>query len=581
MKRFSKILAFAFALAFVMVFSLNFIPSSAASATSIKLRIDGYTSNMTVVKGDKLAIFKIAQPLGSSTGGTICKSSNTKVIQIVPSSTSDAQYIKAVGAGTAVVTATAKNGSGASGLITIKVADKAQKAKSIKMTSLNADTGKGDTVIHKDQKLLLKVATTPAAASKKMTYTSSNPNVATVSNTGRVTGKNGGVATITAKTTDGSNKKASVKVTVTSFQGIKDRVMTAGESASVSEFFKVRPSSKAKFVTYTSDNESVLRVEDGNLVAVSAGTAKVTLRHEAAELEKTYKFTVNASDENAESITAENIAELHKDETVAINANVQPASASQDMTYEVADKTIASVDAGGNVTGKKRGTTTITIASVKNPSVTKTINVTVKEYLTEATFINSDETMEIVFGDFHWTAGNAADLNEKLQNLVVDMYNKLGVNAKYEMVRNNITYTIEVGQSGVVIKNQDGNPVDIETFVSNGETPSASIKVITPQRYISHFLKAMEEGNIDETLSYNGVVMSQVNFIGYDFKFGATNEVTIVYRPTGETNKYNFFVSNGTLYFRGDVTQDPIMTEKLANPNSDKCVFQDLQVGWY
>lgn len=580
MKRFSKLLALV--LAFTMVFSLNFIPASAANATSIKLRIDGHTSNITVVKGDKLAIFKLAWPLGSSTGGTVCKSSNTKVVQIVKSQTSDAQYIKAVGAGTAVVTATAQNGSGATGFITVKVADSAKKATSISVISLNAQTHKGDTIIHKDQQLLLKVSTTPTAASKMMTYKSSNPSVASVSETGRVTGKNGGTATITVTTKDGSKKTASVKITVTASQAIKERVMTAGDTASVSEFFKILPSSRASRITYTSDNEGVLKVENGNIIAVSAGTAKVTLRDAAAEFEKTYKFTVEPSDVDVESISANNIGDLHAGSSASIETKVFPADADQSVTYKAADNSIASVDSKGNVTGKKRGTTNITITSVKNPSVSKTITVTVKEYLTRVTeWKKYGDTMEVVFGKFHWTTGDIQDFSDKLQNLVGEISKKLGANATYEMVRNGVTYKIEVSSAGLIIKDQDGNKVDIEAFLNNGQASTAEVKIILPQKYIDTLLKYMEEGNTDQVLEFNGVAMSAVNFIGFNFKFGSMNKVTIVYTPTGETTSYEYFVSKGVLYFKGDVTKTPIMTERLANPASDKCIFSKLDVGWY
>lgn len=545
MKRFSKLLAFV--LAFAMVFSLNFIPASAANATSIKLRIDGYTSNITVAKGDKLAIFKLAQPLGSSTGGTVCKSSNTKVVQIVKSQTSDAQYIKAVGAGTAVVTATAKNGSGATGSITVKVADPAKKA-----------------------------------ASKMMTYKSSNPSVASVSDTGRVTGKNGGTATITITTKDGSKKTTSVKITVTASQALKERVMTAGDTASVSDFFKIKPSSRASRITYTSDNEGVLKVENGNFIAVSAGTAKVTLRDAAAEFEKTYTFTVNPKEVNVESISANNITDLHSGDTASIEAKVLPAGVDQNVTYKVADSSIASVTSKGVVTGKKRGTTNITITSVKDPSVSKTITVTVKEYLTRVTeWKKYGDTMEVVFGRFQWTTGDMQDFNDKMQNLIGEISKKLGNNAQYEMVRNGKKYTIDINSSGMTIKDQNGKAVDIEAFLNNGDASTAEVKVILPQKYIDTLLKYMEEGNTDQVLEFNGVAMSAVNFIGFNFKFGAMNKVTIVYTPTGETTSYEYFVSKGVLYFKGDVTKTPIMTERLANPASDKCIFSKLDVDWY
>ncbi len=61
----------------------------------------------------------------------------------------------------------------------------------------------------------MEVEVTPADANTGISYTTSNAKVATVSDTGLVTAVGNGKATITAKTTDGSNKKASLQVQVT------------------------------------------------------------------------------------------------------------------------------------------------------------------------------------------------------------------------------------------------------------------------------------------------------------------------------------------------------------------------------
>ena len=53
------------------------------------------------------------------------------------------------------------------------------------------------------------------AANKVVTWSTSNSNIATVSNTGLITAKNLGNATITCSSTDGSNKSATVIITVT------------------------------------------------------------------------------------------------------------------------------------------------------------------------------------------------------------------------------------------------------------------------------------------------------------------------------------------------------------------------------
>ncbi|MBD5508253.1 MAG: S8 family serine peptidase [Lachnospiraceae bacterium] len=61
----------------------------------------------------------------------------------------------------------------------------------------------------------MEVTVTPADANTGISYTSSNEKVAKVNSTGLVTAVGNGKATITAKTTDGSNKKVTLQVQVT------------------------------------------------------------------------------------------------------------------------------------------------------------------------------------------------------------------------------------------------------------------------------------------------------------------------------------------------------------------------------
>ncbi len=75
-----------------------------------------------------------------------------------------------------------------------------------KTCELNYDTAKT---------VQMSVAVEPAAAQTGISFSSSNAKVATVDAAGLITAVGNGTATITAKTTDGSNKKVSLKVKVT------------------------------------------------------------------------------------------------------------------------------------------------------------------------------------------------------------------------------------------------------------------------------------------------------------------------------------------------------------------------------
>ena len=130
----------------------------------------------------------------------------------------------------------------------------------------------------------LTASVTPASAeNREVTWSSSNPGVATVSNTGVVTGLASGTATITATAKDGSGVSGSCIVTVREIDVasvVLDKTslsLEAGETALL--VATVEPDSATdKSVTWSSSDDSVVSVDAaGKVTAVSAGTATVTV----------------------------------------------------------------------------------------------------------------------------------------------------------------------------------------------------------------------------------------------------------------------------------------------------------------
>lgn len=114
---------------------------------------------------------------------------------------------KAVGK-TVVIRATAADGSGKTATVKIKVMKNAVTKITVKKKSLTVKAGK-------KVKIKPVVKTNGKKANKTLSYTSSNPKLATVKN-GVVTTKKGktGKVTITIKSTDGTNKSAKVKINI-------------------------------------------------------------------------------------------------------------------------------------------------------------------------------------------------------------------------------------------------------------------------------------------------------------------------------------------------------------------------------
>lgn len=77
------------------------------------------------------------------------------------------------------------------------------------------------TTLSVGQEILLNATIAPANAKRNLTWTSSNPNVATIDNTGKVTAVANGTTTITCQSTDNPSIKCTAQITVKSVTAIE------------------------------------------------------------------------------------------------------------------------------------------------------------------------------------------------------------------------------------------------------------------------------------------------------------------------------------------------------------------------
>ena len=120
--------------------------------------------------------------------------------------------VTSIAPGTTTITATTTDGSNLSASCSVTVKQSSVLATSISLNKTSATETEGNT-------LQLTATVLPSnATNKTVTWTTSNSSVATVNSNGLVTAKAAGNATITARTTDGTNLSASCVVTVISNQ---------------------------------------------------------------------------------------------------------------------------------------------------------------------------------------------------------------------------------------------------------------------------------------------------------------------------------------------------------------------------
>ena len=237
----------------------NVIPITGITLSSndIKLQVgDGYTLKATIA------------PSNATSKNVRWTSSNTSVAKV------NNGVILALKEGSATITATTNNGKTATAKVTIT-------RKVVEPYNITLD--KNNVTINVGGKASFSATITPNNAdNKSVTWSSSDKNIATVSN-GQVTGVKTGTVTITAKTVNGKTATATVKVTdevinVTSIS-LNSTSLTLNSGATATLKVTYTPANATnQNVTWSSNNTSVATVTNGVVKGVKGGNAIITAK---------------------------------------------------------------------------------------------------------------------------------------------------------------------------------------------------------------------------------------------------------------------------------------------------------------
>ena len=168
-------------------------------------------TGVTITGIGNTAILSATVTPSNSTQGVSWSTSNSSVATV------SGGTVKAVGKGTATITA--KSGS-KSASATVTVVDNSQPAPSV-VKAAGVSLNKASISMKVGDSAKLTATVSPSnATNKSVTWSSSNTSVATVNSSGNVTAKKAGKATITVTTKDGGyTAKASVNVSSLSYRG--------------------------------------------------------------------------------------------------------------------------------------------------------------------------------------------------------------------------------------------------------------------------------------------------------------------------------------------------------------------------
>lgn len=313
--------------------------------------------------------------------------------------------VTAVGRGTAIITASALGGNNVEATCTITVIKKVNEVV-VSPSTLTIYVG--------DSAKQLSVTVNPSDATiKDVEWISSNTNVATVDNTGKVTARAVGTTKITAKAKDGSSKQGICNVEVLSYV---DSVSISGsDTVNVGASIKLSPTilpekAKNKNLLWTSSDETIATVDaDGKVAGIRRGSVTITAKAtDRGTIIGTKTITVK---QPVTGITLSGKGTVLRGESTSLTTVIAPSNANnKTITWSSEKPAIAEVN-NGVITAKSVGSTTIWAIATDNSGTKASFYVTVEEPVAEITIsgeelVPVDGTIQLSTTIFPANAGN-------------------------------------------------------------------------------------------------------------------------------------------------------------------------------
>lgn len=269
--------------------------------------------------------------------------------------------VTAVSVGTAHITATTNNGKKAVCAVSVKPAP-----TSVKLSKSSITLGVGE-------KFTL-TATLNSGSAGKVSYSSSNTGVATVSSSGAVTAKKAGTATLSVKTYNGKTAKCtvSVKKAPTSVK-LNATALTLGSGEKYALKAALSSGSASFKKAFTSSKSSVASVSSsGTVTAKSAGTAVITIKTFNG---KSAKCTVIVKKAPSAVSFGRSAYTLGVKETYKPAVSFNSGAYSRQRTFSSSNTSVLSVSSTGSITAKKAGKVTLAVKTFNGKTAKTTITV--------------------------------------------------------------------------------------------------------------------------------------------------------------------------------------------------------------
>jgi len=286
------------------------------------------TATIEMVEGETFSLVATVLPKDAEYDKVIWASSNASVARV------NSGTVTAIKEGITTITASA---GGKSATCSVKVSTRVVAVTSITLdkTSLSMQVG--------ETKTITATVNPDNATDKTVTWGSSDVSVATVSD-GKVTAKKSGTAIITAKS-GSCIAECTVTISVDVESVTLDKTslsLAVGETATLTATVKPDDATD-KNVSWTSSDESVAKVDNGNVSAIEAGKATITAKCGGKTAECAVTVTVPVSSIILDKATLS----LAVGETATLIATVKPDDATdKNIIWTSSDESIAKVESG-------------------------------------------------------------------------------------------------------------------------------------------------------------------------------------------------------------------------------------------
>ena len=269
--------------------------------SSIKLD----NSSIELVKGSTTILSATVAPSDATIKDIVWESSNSNIVKI-----DQTGKVTALSPGTAIITATAIDGSEVSASCIVLV-------KAIEAQLLSISQSEANIVVNNTIDLYCTILP-ENASNKTVTWQTSNSNIASITQNGdnsiKVTGVSPGVATIIATTNDGTNLTAMCKVIVTS--GVSILLSQTEAKLSINDImtltYTITPSDISVEWSTSDSNIAYIRINSDNsvtVVGVNNGVATITATaNDDWRTSASCLITVGTGVSGVESLTDDNNA---------------------------------------------------------------------------------------------------------------------------------------------------------------------------------------------------------------------------------------------------------------------------------